>query len=166
MKKSCLNVLLVLLGILILSTTVFAYSEVTPTLNGTATPFGVYGEVDNIGLGDGPMPFYIVFGTDVTLASGKSFTSYQYEVDSSCQTVLASIWAKTNGTSFSVSLYGSNTIGGAKTYLGAANSYFSDGSQDDEKTFQKFSNPYKYYNVVVKNTSSKSGVASFTISAD
>lgn len=141
-------------------------TEISPPVDGTETPYGVYGIVENIGLSPAPMPRVQIFETDVSLASGKSFTSYQYQVSSGYDVVAVGLWNMTRGSTFKISLYGSNTVGGSKTLLGSVSSSYKGESPFDDAVFKEFSNKYTYYNFVVANTGSVTGTARGTITAD
>lgn len=134
--------------------TAFATDSTPP--EGTKTSFGVYGIVDDIGLASGPQTRAGVFNSTVSLAAGKSFTSYQYEISSSYSTVAAGLLPKTSGTKFKIYLYGSNSVGGKKTLVGSKEmSYVGTDLSDMEEV--SVSRKYQYYNIVVTNTGTKTG---------
>ena len=64
--------------------------------DGTATPYGIYGVVEDIGVNpnSNPLTRSALFGAEIRLDPGKSFTSYQYEVKSSCTRVEYYWWVK------------------------------------------------------------------------
>lgn len=141
-----------------------AAAENVPPEDGTVMPFGIYGIVEDIGVNPGPAIRVGIFQTDVTLAKGKSFTSYQYEVSSSYNYVMVGIAQLAKDTEFKISLYGSDSVGGRKTLLGSVTSEYTV-SADEGKT-KRFSNKYKYYNFVITNTGTITGTARGSISAD
>ena len=127
--------------------------------DGTATPYGIYGVVEDIGVNpnSNPLTRSALFGAEIRLDPGKSFTSYQYEVKSSCTRV--GMTSTPTNVKHKISLYGSNTIGGSKTLIGSMTSSTSGVAKE-------YNNNYRYYNVVVKNIGSSSGVNTVGIYAD
>lgn len=128
----------------------------TPPDDGTSTPFGVYGVVDNIGLAPASMSRMSVYNTTVNLAPGSSFTSYQYQISSNYSLVTAGLLPRTSGTKFKVLLYGSNTVGGTKTLVGSKEMSYVGTDLTLMQGVTK-SRTYTYYNIVVTNTGTKTG---------
>jgi hypothetical protein len=154
-KKLMYIVISTILCIVFFTVPTFA-SETTPP-DGTVTPNGIYGIVHDIGVSPDISPRYALFASEISLDSGRSFTSYQYEVPASNSYIGISI-AGTNAK-YKVSLYGSNTIGGARTFVGSATSRSTAVANE-------FSHKYKYYNIVVTNTGNTSGVAYVSLYSD
>ena len=157
MKKIACIFVAMLICVTCLSVLSFASGETIPE-DGTVTPTGIYGFIEDIGLNPGPSPRYAVFSTDITLAPGKSFTSYQYEVASGNSYVEAQIGPCSS--KLQLSLYGSNSVGGTKTLLGSVTSSTSSSK------FITRSNDYRYYNIVVKNIGSTTSTTHVFISTD
>lgn len=165
MKKFISKCVTVVLCLSCLATTGMA-AENTPPIDGTSTPYGIYGIVEDIGVNPDPEPLTQIFETDVNLAPGKSFTSYQYKVSSGYDLVAVGLWNSTSGSTFKISLYGSNTVGGTKTLLGSVSSGYVGNNSLGDSVGKSFSNNYTYYNFVLSNTGSKTGTARGTITAD